>query len=119
VEIELRAQLDCAKAFVVPLTHLDTHMGSLVSRPDLIEVYVRVGIDYDLPVLFLKEVSGPEAREYPALAQMAKEMSQRLQSHGLPVLDGLAQFYGGDTHEERRENYLKTIRSLKPGVKER
>ena len=32
------------------------------------------------------------------------------------MLDSLAQFYGGDTHDQRVESYLKTLRTLPPGV---
>ncbi|MEZ6147422.1 MAG: hypothetical protein R3B91_18770 [Planctomycetaceae bacterium] len=39
-----------------------------------------------------------------------------INKHGLPMLDGIAQFYGGETHEERVGNYLECIRELKPGV---
>jgi len=113
--IELRAQVDRARQFGVPLSHLDTHMGAVVSRPDLVEVYVKLGIDYDLPVLFLR---GDEAtlREYPALAERGKELLELLDRHGLPVLDRIVQFYGGDSHQERRENYLHALRTLPPGV---
>jgi predicted glycoside hydrolase/deacetylase ChbG (UPF0249 family) len=118
VAIELRAQVDRAKQFGVPLTHLDTHMGALVSRPDLLEVYVKLGLEYDLPVLFVRDSDGETAKEYPALAQRGEELTKLLDEHKLPVLDQLAQFYGGDTHEERHQNYMKLLRTLKPGVTE-
>src|SRR5690606_16295123 len=40
VETELRAQIDRALAFGVDVTHLDSHMGTVVSHPDLIKIYL-------------------------------------------------------------------------------
>ena len=116
VEIELRAQVDRALELEIPVSHLDTHMGALVCRPDLIEVYVRVGIDYDIPVLFLKQIDERVVKEYPALKEKGEQLLAALEDAEFPVLDGLAQFYGGDTHEERLDNYEKTLRNLPPGV---
>ena len=115
VEIELRAQIDRAKQFGVPLSHLDTHMGAVVSRPDITEVYVKLGIEYDLPVLFLRG-DDETIKEYPGLAERGKELVELLDKHRLPVLDRIVQFYGGDTHQQRRDNYLRAIRTLQPGV---
>ncbi len=93
-------------------------MGALVSRPDLLDVYVKLGLEYDLPVLFVRAVDSEVVRDYPALAQRRTELLKQLDARRMPVLDRLAQFYGGKTHEERRENYLKMLRTLKPGVTE-
>ncbi len=114
--IELRAQIDRAKAFGVPITHLDTHMGAIVSRPDLVELYVKLALEYDLPILALREIGKEMAKEYPAMAQRQEMVLALFKQRGLPVLDHLAQFYGGDTHEERKENYLKCLRTLPLGT---
>jgi predicted glycoside hydrolase/deacetylase ChbG (UPF0249 family) len=116
VAIELRAQIDRAIQFGIPLSHLDTHMGALATRPDLIEIYVRTGIEYNLPVLFMRTFDPQQAAEYPPLARQAEKMTRLLDEQGLPVLDHLVQFYGGDGHEERRARYLEALQALSPGV---
>ena len=118
VELELRSQIQRALDFSIPVTHLDTHMGALVSRPDILEVYVNMGIEFNLPVLFVRNADrdAKTAREYPALAEKAVELSRALDAKGLPILDALAQFYSGGSFEERKQTYVKSLRELKPGV---
>lgn len=114
--IELRAQIDRAKQFGVPITHLDTHMGAVMTRPDLLELYVQLGIEYDLPVLFLKDFNEQLAQEHPGLAALGREMLARLESSKLPVLDHLVQIYGDPSDRTRRDAYLDALRNVKPGV---
>ena len=118
VAIELRAQIDRAVRFGIPLSHLDTHMGALASRPDLLEIYVQLGLEYDLPILFVRDTRDPAVQNYPAFAERGPALLKQLDARRLPVVDRLARFSGGDTHQVRRANYLKTLRGLQPGVTE-
>ncbi len=116
VEHELRAQVDRAKEFGVPITHLDTHMGSVVSRPDLLEIYVRLGVEYDLPVLLPRNMDQRLAEDHPTLAETGQAMLKLLNEHRLPAIDQMAQFYGQQAGKTRRQTYVDAIRDLKPGV---
>jgi predicted glycoside hydrolase/deacetylase ChbG (UPF0249 family) len=112
-EIELRAQIDRAIKFGVPLSHLDTHMGAVLSRPDLAKMYVKLGIAYDLPVLFIRPSANNEIeKRYPDVAKMVPALEDK----GLPLLDALYQFYDRKPYEERKQIYLKTLRELPAGV---
>jgi predicted glycoside hydrolase/deacetylase ChbG (UPF0249 family) len=115
VATELRAQIRRALEFGVPVSHLDTHMGAVVSRPDLAEVYVKLGVEFDVPVFFLRRLTG--------VASLSKEMRQRgaslvklLDDHQLPVLDAMTQYYTNGTFEAKRDAYLKAIQDSAPGV---
>ncbi len=117
-EIELRAQINRARQFGVPLSHLDTHMGALFSRPDLMEVYVKLGLEFDLPVLFIRKITPEVERGYPVLANRGQAMIDRLSSRRFPLLDNIGQFYDGDSHDERHRQYVDFLRNLPAGVSE-
>ncbi len=51
VEAELRAQIDTALSAGIDATHLDCHMGTALA-PKFADIYLRLGRDYRLPVLF-------------------------------------------------------------------
>jgi predicted glycoside hydrolase/deacetylase ChbG (UPF0249 family) len=119
VKIELKAQIDRAKKFGVVLTHLDTHMGSSLCREDILQIYVNLGIEYDLPIMFFKPYDLPRIRVgYPAVYKNGKKVLESLQRNKLPVLDMVYQFYVGGAYEKRKKMYLDTIKELKPGVTE-
>lgn len=118
VEVELRAQIDRAKQFGVPLSHLDTHMGAVFARPDIAKVYVKLGIEYDLPVLFIRMSKEQLARseEYAHLAPQAEGIIKQLDAHHFPILDFLDGDNYGVSPEKKKDYFLKAIGGLKPGV---
>lgn len=55
VELEIRAQIERAKALGIVPTHLDSHMGTLYQNKELFEVFMRVARENKLPVRVAKE----------------------------------------------------------------
>ncbi len=116
VRIELKAQIDKALAFGVPLSHLDTHMGALVSRPDLVDLYVSLSLEYDLPILFFNRSNEAIKKAYPALYERLAPSIEKLSNRSMPLLDKLLQFYGGDDPEQRQRLYYDEVAKIGPGV---
>lgn len=116
VKIELKAQIDRALEFGVPLSHLDTHMGAVLCRPDLVDVYVDLAVEYNLPVLFFKRMPPGMAKEYVALAAQFEKSVLKLKERKLPLLDSLLQFYGGNIPEQRKTLYYDELAKIGPGV---
>lgn len=117
VATELRAQVKRALDFGVPVSHLDTHMGAVVSRPDLIEVYVKLGVEFGVPVFFIRGLNVGALGLNPQLRARAAEMLKLLDEHRLPVLDYYTQYYTGESYDVKKQMYLKAIADTKPGVR--
>jgi len=115
VAAELRAQIQRALDFGVPLTHLDTHMGAVVSRPDLVEIYVKLGLEFDLPVFFLRNF-GREVLPDEAVRARGRQLIGVLDKRKLPVLDYMSQLYTSGAFEDKKSQYLQAIAESKPGV---
>jgi predicted glycoside hydrolase/deacetylase ChbG (UPF0249 family) len=116
VELELKAQIDRALQSGIKLSHLDTHMGTVISTADMLEIYVRLGLEYELPVMMIRKLDPQIARGYPELVKRNEEYIGALEAKGLPAIDHLFQFYDGSDHAARQARYLNTFRTLKPGV---
>jgi chitin disaccharide deacetylase len=117
VETELRAQIKRALDFGVPVSHLDTHMGAVVSRPDLIEVYVKLGVEFNVPVFYIRGLNVGALAANPQLRARAGEMLKLLDDRRLPVLDYYTQYYSGENYDAKKKMYLKAITETKPGVR--
>lgn len=116
VEIELRAQIELAKQQGVQISHLDTHMGAVMSRLDIVDVYIKLAMEYDLPMLWLRSMTDEEKMEYPHFAARMKQTVEQMDQRKLPVLDHLLQFYGPDDLLTREKLYGDAIDQLREGV---
>lgn len=79
VEKELRAQIDKAKQAGIDITHLDSHMGTLYSNKDYLQVLLKLGKEYKLPVMLNQQVlmmSGSAAGDNVMLNNIYMETPQ-------------------------------------------
>lgn len=102
-ELEIRAQLDRARTMGLPVTHMDSHMGTCF-RPKFIERYAKVGIEEQIPILMVSS---------------AGDVAKKVWEGGLPVLDQVhTDSYNWKTTDvdEKVGLYVDAIHNLKPGI---
>lgn len=104
VEREIRAQINRALSLGIHPTHLDSHMGSLFTTPELIATYVKVAHEYHLPFLAIKgsALAAPQAGITPRDV----------------VLDALIIAGEQVPRDQWKAFYLNAINNLKPGLTE-
>ena len=108
--IEGRAQIKRALAAGVDVTHLDSHMGTLQYHPEYMKSYLRLAVEFDLPVRMasqetLARMGHPEIR-----GQFA---AQGIVSPDYFVFDELKNEKNGV-----KDFWLGVVKNLKPGVTE-
>ncbi len=93
VETEIRAQIERALQMGFRPTHLDSHMGTLFATPAFIERYIKVGMEYKMPVMFPGGHNTMIAAQMGATAagdmNQARAVGKMLWNAGLPVIDDL------------------------------
>ena len=90
VAAEVNTQVERALAAGIDVTHVDSHMGTIMS-PLFIQSYVEAAASRLLPSLLLRmNAKGHEMLEASAEERMAHaSIMQQLEHIGLPMLDGL------------------------------
>lgn len=106
VEIEIRAQIDKAKAMGIVPTHLDSHMGTLYQSKALFDVFLRVAREYKLPVRVAKEWAG--RADYLTSSLIANDV----------YIDRVLDINPSVEPQDWAKFYSDEIRKLKPGVTE-
>src|SRR5262249_30101856 len=104
IEQELHAQVDKAMAAGVKLTHVDSHMATMFRKPEFLQVYRRVGLQYKLPVLL--ERLGDRGGEQSPWASGAEDA----------LVDRVVSIDTGVSKENWAEAYEKMLAPLPPGV---
>jgi predicted glycoside hydrolase/deacetylase ChbG (UPF0249 family) len=129
VEAEIRAQIEKAKAMGFNPTHLDSHMGTLFSSPDFLQRYIKVGIEYQIPVMFPGGHDTMVGKLMNAETKMQLAgVGKSIWDAGLPVLDDLhnvsydwkypadKNLSDADIQKFATAKYVETIKELQPGL---
>ncbi len=87
-ERELRAQVETALAAGIDVTHLDCHMGTAM-MPEFVAVYERLGADFNLPILLMKDYTTFSVMDYvgPVTTAEFDTASARARQRGNPIVD--------------------------------
>lgn len=108
--IEGRAQIKKALDAGIDLTHLDSHMGTLQLDPRFLESYVRLGVEFDLPLRMASQ------------ATMARfgfpDLRAQIAAKGIVFPDDFVYEELAQEKQDVRGFWLKILRQLKPGVTE-
>ena len=88
VEAELRAQLKTAFSAGIDVTHLDAHMGT-AQMPEFVDIFRRLGREYRLPVLLVKDLSRYNPASYAGPVNTAgyAEAIAAARADGDPIFD--------------------------------
>jgi hypothetical protein len=121
VEAEFRAQIERALAAGIDVTHLDTHMGVAV-LPELVELYVRLGLEYRLPILMVRRMdSYMESLNLGAgQAERAAALTAALERQGMPLVDTFRMSVMTPSDESNSDEidqlYYHMLAELPPGI---
>ncbi len=115
IEREIRAQIERAEGMGLPITHLDSHMGTLFARPDYFERFMKVGIEKQIPILAVGGHMTYVSKNEPEAAKGLRALVPKIWNAGLPVLDDLHTGWSGPDTPAKLQAVLN---ELKPGVTE-
>ncbi len=113
-EIELRAQVEMARAMGIEPTHLDTHQLLVYFRPGLFEAYLKVGRESGIPVMLSRSVYDFIR---PQLGERSPDWDSFLQPGDI-LIDNILSISPGEAADGWPAFYQKAIKGLQPGVTE-
>lgn len=110
---EMRAQVQYLLDQGVDLTHIDTHMGS-VMYPALAEAYVALGLEFRLPVMAPRNLPATFSQTEAALRTSVEHVLSLLAENDFPIVDHIASCSAPAAN--RLAGYLDMIDALPPGI---
>ena len=119
VEKEIRAQVALAERMGMPISHLDTHMGTLAATEAFYERLIKVALEKQIPMLAVGGHGFQAKQQWAELTPILEKYKSQIWDGGLPLLDDLdMRSYGWKSFEEKKAGMIQSIRDLKPGVTE-
>jgi predicted glycoside hydrolase/deacetylase ChbG (UPF0249 family) len=112
---ELSAQIETAKRAGIDVTHIDTHMGS-VMNPKLISLYFQLAMENKIPMMLPRDEETIKRWGFSGeMADFAKRTIAMIEGEGMPLIDHI-DFMPLDQPEHRLEQVFSHLDALKPGI---
>lgn len=105
VEKELRSQIETALKYGIEVTHLDSHMFALYSKPEYMAVYKKLGKEYKLPILLSKE----------DLISSNLDVEKNISDEDI-VVDKIYMAEPKDYQKGLKNYYIETIKAMSSGL---
>jgi predicted glycoside hydrolase/deacetylase ChbG (UPF0249 family) len=119
VRVEMQTQVERALSNGIPVTHMDTHMGSVAS-PKFIPAYIQLALGFGLPLMIMRLAKSEwiEMGMEEGLADMAVQMVNQLEEQGVPLIDRITALELDQVSDstDRVEYAKKVLGELGPGV---
>ncbi len=114
-EAEMREQIDRALAAGIDVTHIDTHMGSVV-HPKFLRIYLQLAAEYGVPA-FLPNITRErlEALREDEMANEYLEVLDQVDTDSVPTLDEILIDTLIDL-DDKKSFYRDLIDHVKPGL---
>lgn len=113
---ELDRQLDKARRAGVRPSHIIPFMGSLLTRPDLMKLYLDVAEENWIPAVIFEmtpeNIQAAREEGFP----LSEEMIEMAAHYPLPKLDSVHFLPDGESYEKKRDGFYELIRGLRPGL---
>ena len=105
VEKELRSQIERAKQFGIDPTHFDGHMAASISSPDFLQIVLKLGREYKVPVHV--------GRQFSQL--FGFDFGKYMTENDIDV-DRTIMASGPDYNKGMENFYIEQLKSLQPGL---
>ena len=116
VEREVHRQIEQARKAGIQPTHLIPHQGTLLTRPDLLEVYLSTAEKFWIPAVMIELTPAHVERLRDEGFPLSQEVIDLVARYRLPKLDDLRSVPDADSYEAKREAFYNLIKGLQPGI---
>jgi chitin disaccharide deacetylase len=118
VEPELEAQIYRAIDRGIHISHLDHHMWVLLQRPDLLQIFVRLGLKFRVPLRVHRQFVAEECGKGLENSEEYCRIIQPLVDRGDRLIDFIETSNYVVSPEEKWKYYLDALSKIPPGVSE-
>ncbi len=114
--LELKRQIDKARASGIRPSHLLPFKGSLLARPDLLELYLEIAQQLWIPAVMVELTPDTIEMFRDEGFPLSDEMIDLIARYPLPKLDELHFIPDAESYDAKRDSFYELVRGLPPGL---